>query len=178
MERRDLERRRYDGYYQGSSGRNSQFGLDTRDLGDSGGGHQYFSDEARWKNSIRAEHLNNDYYGRGSKERGWNKHLDNYPHEGRTSHYGKGPRGYMRSPERIREDACDALTCNARVDATEIDVSVEDGIVTLTGKVDSRKMKKEAERAVEGIPGVEDVVNLLSPAGEGLTLWSGNDQSI
>lgn len=178
MDRRDLERRRYEGYYQGSSGRLSQFGQDTRDLGDSGGGHQYYGDEARWKNHVRAEHFNNDLYGRGLHERGWDKHLDNYPHQGKTSHFGKGPKGYLRSPERLREDVCEALTRSPEVDARDIDVSVEDGVVTLTGKVLSRKMKKAADRAIDGIPGIEDVINLLSPQGEGLELWSGNDQSI
>jgi hypothetical protein len=74
---------------------------------------------------------------------------------------GKGPRGYRRPDERIREDACDALTEDARVDASDMEVSVDQGEITLSGSVDSRATKCLAERVVEGVRGVFDVHNRL-----------------
>lgn len=75
--------------------------------------------------------------------------------------YGKGPRGWKRSDEQIKDRACEALWRSQEVDARGIDVSVEEGIVTLKGHVDSRGAKKISQRCVENIPGVEDVLNHL-----------------
>ncbi len=55
---------------------------------------------------------------------------------------GRGPKGYVRSDERIREEVCELLA-DADVDASEITVTVEDGEVTLLGTVDSRHAKRE-----------------------------------
>jgi osmotically-inducible protein OsmY len=46
--------------------------------------------------------------------------------------------------------------------ATEIQVEVERGAVTLTGIVDSREAKVLAEELVESIPGVRQVHNGLT----------------
>jgi hypothetical protein len=80
---------------------------------------------------------------------------------------GRGPKGYQRSDERIREEACERLTDDDRVDASEIDVQVDGGIVILTGIVDDRRQKRAAEDAVEDIPGVHDVHNQLRVARAG-----------
>ncbi len=163
MESKDLSRRRYEGYYEGSSGRGSQFEWD--DLPFEDGSHQTFGDEARWKNSIRAKHHNNDQFGRGHQNRSWLQNLDN--HGRLRTHYGKGPKGYIRTSEKIYEDVCEALMRSPDVDAQDIEVSVEEGLVTLTGTVLGRKMKRRAEEVVESILGVEDVINMLSLQGEG-----------
>lgn len=76
-------------------------------------------------------------------------------------HAGKGPKGYRRSEERIREDVCEALEHHGGVDASEIDVQVSEGVVTLTGTVESRQMKRLAEEAVEHLSGVQDIKNEL-----------------
>lgn len=78
-------------------------------------------------------------------------------------HVGKGPKGYRRSDERIKEDVCEALARSYDVDATHIVVDVKEGCVYLTGEVDTRQTKKLAEDAVEGISGVVDVQNQLRP---------------
>lgn len=49
---------------------------------------------------------------------------------------------------------CDRLTRHAQIDASEIDVDVKDGIVTLAGMVEGRRMKRLAERNVEMVLGV------------------------
>lgn len=76
-------------------------------------------------------------------------------------HRGRGPKGYQRSDERIRDDVCDSLTEAHDVDATHIDVQVTGGMVTLTGTVDSRYEKRRAEDISEMVSGVKDVQNQL-----------------
>ena len=78
-----------------------------------------------------------------------------------SGHRGKGPAGYQRSDERIREAVCEALTDDDGIDATHIAVTVHGGEVTLAGTVDERPMKRMAEDLVERISGVKDVQNLL-----------------
>jgi hypothetical protein len=79
----------------------------------------------------------------------------------RGGHAGKGPRGYQRSDERIREDVCDALTVHDEVDARDIEVEVRDGEVTLSGFVPDRTMKYLAEQLCERVVGVRDVHNRI-----------------
>ncbi|HEU4612072.1 MAG TPA: BON domain-containing protein [Kofleriaceae bacterium] len=81
--------------------------------------------------------------------------------QGQVSHRGKGPAGYMRSDERIREMVCEALTEDHNVDATNIEVSVKNGEVTLSGTVEDRMQKRMAEDCVEQLAGVRDVHNQI-----------------
>lgn len=74
---------------------------------------------------------------------------------------GRGPRGYQRSDERIHEDVCERLTQHGRVDASNIDVRVENGEVTLVGTVDDRQMKRLAEDLAENVSGVKQVHNQI-----------------
>ncbi len=74
---------------------------------------------------------------------------------------GRGPRNYRRSDERIREDLNDRLTENRYVDATDIEVNVNNGLVTLTGRVGGRDEKYHAEAIAESVTGVTDVSNQL-----------------
>lgn len=80
-----------------------------------------------------------------------------------VGHFGKGPKGYTRSDERIMEDVCEVLTRSYDVDATNIEVDVKGGCVYLKGEVDTREMKSLAEDCVENISGVVDVQNRLIP---------------
>lgn len=82
----------------------------------------------------------------------------------RGEHYGKGPRNYKRSDDRIREDICDRLTHHHDIDATDIEVSVSNGEVTLSGLVDDRNAKWLAEDLVERVPGVNEVRNQIRTA--------------
>ena len=79
----------------------------------------------------------------------------------RGPHAGRGPKGYRRKDERISEDICEALTRHPRIDASEIDVRVENCEVTLTGTVDSREAKRMAEDVAEECSGVDNVINQL-----------------
>lgn len=83
----------------------------------------------------------------------------------RSGHRGRGPRGYIRSDERIREEVNERLTADRYVDATDMEVTVEEGIVTLSGKVDNRAEKRLAEDCVDDVSGVRDVNNVLQIRG-------------
>jgi osmotically-inducible protein OsmY len=74
---------------------------------------------------------------------------------------GRGPRGYRRSDERIKEDVNDRLTDDPYLDATDIEVGVDDGVVTLSGTVSGRSDKRRAEDLAESVSGVKDVNNRL-----------------
>lgn len=80
---------------------------------------------------------------------------------GMQSHRGKGPKNYSRSDDRIREDVCEYLMQDADVDASEIEVKVASGEVTLSGTVNSKDEKRRAEDAIERISGVKDIHNEL-----------------
>jgi hypothetical protein len=74
---------------------------------------------------------------------------------------GRGPKGYIRSDDRIREDVSDRLEQHGEIDATEIEVRVSNGEVTLEGTVEDRRTKRMAEDLVENSPGVKQVHNRL-----------------
>lgn len=88
-------------------------------------------------------------------------------------HRGKGPSGYVRSDERIREDVNDSLTEDWRIDARAIEVTVGNGEVTLDGTVASREEKRRAEDLVDDLPGVRHVQNNLRI--REVSAWGRND---
>ena len=77
---------------------------------------------------------------------------------------GRGPKGYRRSDERIREDVCDRLADHPQIDASEIEVEVHNGEVTLAGTVDNRYAKRLAEDIADTVSGVQDIHNRLRVA--------------
>lgn len=76
-------------------------------------------------------------------------------------HRGRGPRNYKRSDERIKEDINDRLTDHYFLDASDIEVEVSNSEVVLTGTVDSRYAKRQAEDIAEDVSGVTNVENRL-----------------
>jgi osmotically-inducible protein OsmY len=80
---------------------------------------------------------------------------------GRPSFRGRGPKNYQRSDERIREDVCERLTYDERVDASDLEVEVRQGVVRLSGTVDDRWSKRMAEDIAETVFGVRDVENQI-----------------
>lgn len=73
--------------------------------------------------------------------------------------FGKGPKGWKRSDDRIKEEISESLYDSRMIDASDIEVQVKEGHVTLSGTVDSREAKREVERLVDSIRGVDDVSN-------------------
>ncbi|HZW46164.1 MAG TPA: BON domain-containing protein, partial [Microvirga sp.] len=76
-------------------------------------------------------------------------------------HRGRGPKSYQRSDARIMEDVNDRLTDDPHIDASEIEVSVSNREVTLSGTVNSRFEKRHAEDIAESVSGVTHVQNNL-----------------
>lgn len=72
---------------------------------------------------------------------------------------GQGPKGYTRSDERIREDICERLMQHGDIDASELSIDVKDGTVILSGRVEERWMKHQAEDIADQCSGVLDVRN-------------------
>jgi osmotically-inducible protein OsmY len=102
-------------------------------------------------------------YGQGEQERGFGPRAVGYSSTtyiiGRFT--GRGPKNYRRSDDRIREEVNEELTRHPEIDASEVEVQVEKGEVTLTGKVEDRHQKRLAEDIAERCSGVNDVHNQL-----------------
>ncbi len=81
--------------------------------------------------------------------------------QGSGPHSGRGPKGYRRADDRICEDVCEALTQHGDIDASEVEVRVEQGEVILSGMVEDRRQKRLAEDLAERCSGVQDVRNEL-----------------
>jgi osmotically-inducible protein OsmY len=79
----------------------------------------------------------------------------------RPSYAGRGPRGYRRPDERIAEDLNEQLTVHQDIDATDVEVQIAKGIVTLSGIVEDRHEKRIAQEIAEFVSGVTEVHNEL-----------------
>jgi osmotically-inducible protein OsmY len=64
-----------------------------------------------------------------------------------------------RTDEIVRNSVLHQLDWDPEFDASSVGVSVEDGVVTLTGYIDSYAAKLAAERAVQRVYGVRAVAN-------------------
>lgn len=123
-------------------------------------------------------------HGRGGTQFGRHQHEDRISRGPQPAgHRGRGPQGYQRPDDRIVDDVIGRLTDDDHVDASEILVMVENGVVTLTGNVPDRRMKHRAEDLVAGASGVRDVLNRIrvddgsaSAGPAGGAIRSGHDQ--
>lgn len=144
--------------------------LDGRDDNRSDGGQGRFRDQGyhtRAGYDGRAETFNGARRGEWPQANTWTDRYDDKPSDrGRGamragSFRGKGPKGYVRSDERIKEDVSDRLSDDDTLDASNITVEVSGGEVTLSGYVDSRQAKHTAEECAEQCAGVTHVQNNL-----------------
>ncbi|MDB4933998.1 MAG: hypothetical protein JWP87_970 [Labilithrix sp.] len=69
-----------------------------------------------------------------------------------------GPKGWARRDDRIHEDVCARLTEDGDVDASDLEVIVHHGEVTLSGTVTARAQRERAIRIAESVRGVIDVL--------------------
>lgn len=130
------------------------------------------------------EHPNrdrNEHYGRTGRNDGL---FHDDPNKGPIdrmrnwmNHSGKGPKGYKRSDDRIRDDVNDHLTHDYAVDATHIDVVVADCECTLNGTVPTRDEKRRAEDIAERVLGVKHVQNNLRVAPTSTSALSTQDRT-
>ncbi|MFA9441176.1 BON domain-containing protein [Uliginosibacterium sp. sgz301328] len=79
----------------------------------------------------------------------------------------KGPKGYTRSDDRLREDICERLTFAHHLDVSDVSVTVQDGKVTLEGTVPDRRSKHAIEDVVDESWGVREIDNRVRIARQG-----------
>ena len=170
-------------------GRNGGYPAEDRSFGSSGRyddlspGYRDF--EANQRRIHRGEYDPDRYTpnpreGRGHETRSWwdrtqdelsswfgdesarrRREWDERQADARAEHRGRGPKGYQRSDARIAEDLNDRLTDDPYLDASDIEVRVQDGEVTLSGEVARREDKRRAEDLADNISGVGHVQNNL-----------------
>ncbi len=121
-----------------------------------------FSEEHNDKNNIHLRPQGNWHHpGVGGKSDEGESWVNDKEYKKQTSFVGYGPKGYRRSDDRIYEEVCEILMKHRQIDASNIGVRVETGVVYLSGKVDSRMSKKLAETLIDDLSGVQDVRNEL-----------------
>jgi osmotically-inducible protein OsmY len=139
--------------YSGSFGQNSGYGSSM------GHGQEYgrnFSQGQGYNSNSSSSY--GSHYGQGNYNQGQSRWGSESSFESKA---GKGPKGYKRSDERIREEISDLLTSHHEVDPSEVEIKVSNCEVTLTGTVSSRHEKRLIEDLASQISGVSDVTNQL-----------------
>lgn len=124
---------------------------------------EWNDNDHRWQGGRDSQRYGSDTWRdtRGGYGTQWNRSSSETRDWHERSYIGRGPRGYQRGDERIREDICDRLTEDPRIDASDMEVQVADAEVTLTGSVRTRDEKHLAENIVERTTGVREVNNNL-----------------
>lgn len=67
----------------------------------------------------------------------------------------------MKNNAELQKDVQDAIKWEPLLNTAEIDVTVKDGVVTLTGTVDSYSKKSEAEDTVKNVAGVKSIIEKI-----------------
>ncbi len=78
-----------------------------------------------------------------------------------SGYWGKGPKNFRRKDETILNDICEKLYSSDEIDASNIEVTVESGVTTLSGTVPIHNMRHHAEDLVASVFGVIRVLNVL-----------------
>ena len=76
-------------------------------------------------------------------------------------HRGRGPKGYVRSDDKMLEDVSERMLHDPLLDASDIELSITDGEVTMDGTVDSKRAKRRAEDLADSVAGIGHVQNNL-----------------
>jgi len=159
------------GYNEGGYGRNegSTYGRNEAGYGRNEGstygqGSTYGRGEGLYGRNWGDYREREEYRGheqRGRNEDSWGQQLRDAGQQiaRKVKRAFRGPKGYKRSDERIREDVNDRLAQQDDFDPSEIEVSVSNSEVTLTGTVQSRHEKFLAEEIADDVSGVTEVHN-------------------
>jgi hypothetical protein len=108
-------------------------------------------------------HADWNHFGSDERSQNWGRRFSDQgqqplPLEEQRSRW---PKSYKRSDERIKDDIHEELIRRSSMDASDIEVQVKDGEVTLSGQVALRRDKRVAEELAENVLGVRDVQNQL-----------------
>lgn len=134
----------------------NRYGGDTRNYGNANQG----GFDRGWWDKTRDEVAS--WFGDSDAERRRNR-----DEKRSENHRGKGPKGYKRSEDRIKEDISDLFTDDPELDASDIDIEVKEGDVVLRGNVVTRSQKRRAEDIAESVLGVGNVENRIRVANFG-----------
>jgi hypothetical protein len=145
-------------------------GAPFEDEYDPGAMHFFAPHGEAWKRKYRQHSPPHDEdLSRGETGTYWNQstpHMDNFArselrpdlHPEVERHYiGRGPKGWKRTDEMLKEEVSLALTRSLEVDPSELEVEVKDHCVYLKGTLPTKGMRLVAEDLVGSVPGVEDV---------------------
>jgi len=130
--------------------------MHTEMSGTYGGDNQYSQrTQGQWSDSHFRESFNPRNRDAYRSQRNYNNDYN----EDFSERQGKGPKNYRRSDERIRKDVGEAISMFPHLDASNVEISVSEGEVTFTGTIESRRMKRCLEDAIDHVRGVKDVRN-------------------
>ena len=104
-------------------------------------------------------HRRDSFYARADATPWWDREPE--PPEAEAGFAGIGPRGWRRPDERIEEEIVQRLVDAEWVDASDVEVLVSDGVVRLSGEVETRAERRAAEEIAAEVAGVVDVVDEL-----------------
>lgn len=156
----------------------------SRDMYSNAGGRTFDYDRSRYgRGQERGYDYESDRSGSGGERGWWDRASDTVASwfgdeeaerrrrmdEQRDQNRGRGPKGYRRSDDRIKEDVNDRLS-EGYLDASDVEVQVQNSEVTLTGTVNSRQDKRRAEDIAESVSGVSHVENRIRVKQRG---WEG-----
>lgn len=163
--------RSYAGTEWGSHGNYGELGDDFESRFRPEWGSNWGSQWGSWRERNPSQRSYGSFYGGSPREtRGGSSYGGYEPRSSwgmSQSFAGRGPKGYSRSDDRIREDVSDVLMEHPAIDAGGIEVQVLGGTVTLTGSTTDRRTKRLAEDVVESISGVKDVQNQIRVTSSG-----------
>jgi osmotically-inducible protein OsmY len=142
-------------------GRGSLAGGREYGRGSLGGQREYGDREYTGLGGSRGREFDEDQSGSWGMRQGQQREREGWRAAERGPHTGRGPRGYKRSDERIQEEVSDRLEDDDWLDASDIDVRSEDGVVILEGTVKNKEAKRRAEDLADSCKGVKDVMNRL-----------------
>jgi len=182
--REDYGRQGYPDYRRQRDDQLGRQGLASQDYGVDdrygyGGERDTMRDNARGSGAPSNTTYRSGGYDRGGYDRGgYDQHSNQRAGMKQPGGFaGKGPKGYQRSDERLREHISESFMHHDELDASDIEVKVESGNVTLTGTVPSRHCKRLAEDLAEDCMGVKDVANQLRVQAAGDTSASREEPS-
>ncbi len=134
--------------------RSNRFNLEESDLDGSLGGHlrDFYN-----KSSI----IRKDGYGGRLDDDDYADYTPKDINGSGKSFFGKGPKNYRRSSERIQDDIFLIYTKHRNLDASFIEVNVIGDELHLEGYVRTRPMKWLAEDLASEVPGVNKIINQL-----------------
>lgn len=159
-ERQDIERGDESGSYQGAGPR-SGFGRGGQSGVHRGPPGHWGADQGDLRSPLSSSYTTG--YGVNAAGLEWSD----------VARDRKGPRGYARSDERIREFICERLTHFHQLEVSDVGVEVAEGRVTLEGTVPDRRTKYVIEETADNCWGVRDVDNRIRVVPPGSAMQGG-----